>query len=344
VLDGLLADFGGLIRSVAWVRPPAAVRYRPGARRSVAVASPDGLVAPSGVERLVADGARVVYTVCGHAFVWTPALRLVEQAETTTSLSPQCASASYRPLWAMNTLALAGDRVAHGLIGGGNTTFWRLQATTLTRRRPGYTLAAGLATTGTPRHDFVGDLAGSGSLLVFSSRDEEWVGGACCRVATVTQRIVRAGASGCPCTTIASEPGPFVPQDVDRARIAAVGDNAVVLLDGDGKRLLTVDVEARAAQLSGRNLVALVGTRLTHFDASTGTELHAWPLAGSPSLQDAARGLVAYVIDAQVHLLRLSDGRDAVVAPGTLARFVDAGLVYADGPRLRLVLFEQLPL
>ena len=39
-----------------------------------------------------------------------------------------------------------------------------------------------------------------------------------------------------------------------------------------------------------------------------------------------------------------ADGADRVVAAGTAARFLDAGLVYADGPRLRLVPFEMLPL
>jgi hypothetical protein len=61
-------------------------------------------------------------------------------------------------------------------------------------------------------------------------------------------------------------------------------------------------------------------------------------------LDDAARGLAVYVLDGEIHVLRLIDGADRVVAKGTLARFLDAGLVYADGSTLRLVPFEQLPL
>jgi hypothetical protein len=45
-----------------------------------------------------------------------------------------------------------------------------------------------------------------------------------------------------------------------------------------------------------------------------------------------------------VHLLRLSDDQDATVATGTLARFMDTGLVYADGVHVHLVSFDQLPL
>ena len=35
---------------------------------------------------------------------------------------------------------------------------------------------------------------------------------------------------------------------------------------------------------------------------------------------------------------------DLVVAAGSQARFMDAGLVYADGTRLNVVPFERLPL
>jgi hypothetical protein len=45
-----------------------------------------------------------------------------------------------------------------------------------------------------------------------------------------------------------------------------------------------------------------------------------------------------------VHLLRLADGADRLVGPGTLARFMDAGLVYADGARIHLIPYDGLPL
>ena len=57
-----------------------------------------------------------------------------------------------------------------------------------------------------------------------------------------------------------------------------------------------------------------------------------------------AHGLAVYVLDAQVHLLQLADGADRTVGSGTLARFADAGLVYADGARVRLTPFGRLPL
>jgi hypothetical protein len=45
-----------------------------------------------------------------------------------------------------------------------------------------------------------------------------------------------------------------------------------------------------------------------------------------------------------VHLLRLADGADAPVEPGAHARFMDMGLVYADGSRVQLVPYAALPL
>jgi hypothetical protein len=104
------------------------------------------------------------------------------------------------------------------------------------------------------------------------------------------------------------------------------------------------------------------------YDVRTGALLHRWPLPqvwtgpdcgfhcgpnpncwygcdpGTLVLEDAARGLVAYVLEKQVHVLRLADGAVTVVAKGTVARFMDDGLVYADGSRLHLVPFGALPL
>jgi hypothetical protein len=52
---------------------------------------------------------------------------------------------------------------------------------------------------------------------------------------------------------------------------------------------------------------------------------------------DAARGLAAYTLDGKLHLLRLADGKDSVVGYASEARFMDSGLVYADGSRIHLV-------
>ena len=60
-------------------------------------------------------------------------------------------------------------------------------------------------------------------------------------------------------------------------------------------------------------------------------------------LEDSARGLVTYVIGKQVHVLRLEDGADVVVSPGQTSGFIESGLVYANGAKLLLVRFDELP-
>jgi hypothetical protein len=72
--------------------------------------------------------------------------------------------------------------------------------------------------------------------------------------------------------------------------------------------------------------------RLQHFAESPRTLQH---LKGGGSL-DALSG-------ASLHLLRLADGADVVVSRGQTSGFTDSGLVIADGSRLRLVRFDQLP-
>jgi hypothetical protein len=149
---------------------------------------------------------------------------------------------------------------------------------------------------------------------------------------------------------------------VDDGRIVAGGDNEVLVMSTAGERMLSLSVRASAARLSGRDLVVVVRGALLHHDAASGQLLHEWPLPDVPSgqrcatpnihrcsdprlmLEGAANGLVTYVADKRVHLLRLTDGSDVVVGQGQAAGFVDSGLVYADGPRLRLVRFEALPI
>lgn len=338
-------ELGGRFFDVAWTQTAAGSRFRLPAPRRLATATPDGLEARWEIKQLAADGGRVAFAACGHVFVWTPARQEVAQTEASASLSPRCSDRAV--ISSTYSLAIADDKVSFGLIGGGNTTFWWLGGTTTAPPRTAFTLKEGSATTASPRTGFVADLAGSGPLLIFSSVDQEWVGGQCCSIRTIRQAIVRTGAVGCPCAVLASEPGPFVLHDVDEGRIVAAGDNAVVLLDGEGQRLLHVFARARGAQLSGSDLVLVVGNELRHYDAASGGLIRSWAISEGDAfrLQDVARGLVAYVHSGwQVHLLRLADGADAVVAPGTLARFTDAGLVHADGARLRLVSFDRLPL
>jgi hypothetical protein len=158
---------------------------------------------------------------------------------------------------------------------------------------------------------------------------------------------------------VVESPGPLYPADVNEGRIVAYGTNETVLLDRNGNRLLSLPVSPLAAQLAGTDLVLLMPGQLRDYDTRSGALLHTWPMPAVPSgpecalrycsnpdlaLNDAARGLVAYTLNDQVHVLRLADGTDRTVATGFDPRFMDDGLVYANNARINLVLYDQLPL
>ncbi len=357
--------YGGVILGFTWTPKPVGVRYRKPARRTLATVSRDELTAPWPIESLASDGQRVAYVACGHVFVWTPSTRAVVQAEPVASMAPNCQEANYHASYSVYSLALASGRVAFGAVQGNQIHSWWLGGTVLGRRPSVFELGHGYATLGSPYNTgpVIGELAGAGDLLVFGSWIEQVLGGQFGPVVTTSENVERAGPGGCPCPTIASSPGPLASLDVDGGRIVAGGDNATWLLDSNGSWLLTLPVSPLAAQLSGSDLVVFVRGELRDYDAGSGALRHVWPLpdvasgrecatpnldrCNSPTalvLEDAARGLVTYLLDGQVHLLRLADGADTTVAAGTRARFMGAGLVYADGASLQLIPFARLPL
>jgi hypothetical protein len=355
--------YGGDLWNLAWTRGPSGSHYRLPQPRVLAAISGDGLTAWP-VTRLAADGDRVAYISCDHVFVWRPTAQTVVQAEPSSSLNPLCASPSFSANFAFYTLGLSGDRIAYAFVFGGSGKSCGLECERIGDPASffGNTTFGGFC--GYDRCDQgFGDLTGGGGLLVFSTWDKT----STCPGAPREQEIRRLdyrGDTGWSNALIAKTPGPLVPFDVDAGRIVAGGNNATVLYDASGTQLLSVPVSPLAAQLSGSDLVILVRGQLLVYDAVTGARLHAWPVPDVPSgaecgsiysgtwecrgteliLEDAAHGLAAYVVDGQVHVIQLQNGTDMTIGKGSIARFVDAGLVYADGARIQLIPFDQLPL
>jgi Tol biopolymer transport system component len=358
-------NFGGSISDFVWTRPPASARFQQAQPRTLANVSESGLEAPWAVTRIATDGDRMAYVSCNHIFVWTPQRRQVVQADPWAGMNANCSTPdnSYYVAFWIYSLALSGDRIAWGELQGNMGQEWSIGAGSLSQpddfRLFGSVGSASGCAVG---NGGLGDLVGSGSLLVFSRwRDEP----RCPRARTLEQHLYRADTGGCPCLELANAPGPLAPFDVDAGRIVAGGENATVILDGTGHQLLAVPVSPLAAQLTGTQLVVLVQGGLQVYDASTGVLQQSWRLPDVPSggecgaphsgawdchwdarlfLEDAANGLVAYVLDKQVHLLRFTDGADRVVTAGTLARFTSEGLVVVIGRRMELTPFEALPL
>jgi len=358
---------------IAWTAPPPGLRYRaPVSLDPVAAGNELRLRAPVG--DLAADGGKIAYRACGSIGVWRAGTAEVTPVRVD---APLCAP-KYR---GFNNLTLAGDVVGYGTDEGGNAQVVALQLSTVGDARAVTTVSGFNGTRGNPLG--VGFLLGKGPLVVFST----WASGCNfpgmqCPDPAGPQPLWRvplplAGAClgtgselGPPCRRIAD--GPVAPLAVDGGRVVVSRpDGSLVLLDGEGRELLSLPFAPGAvlgAELAGGDLVVLVQAELRDYDPTTGALLHAWPLPDVPSggfcgtelwrcgrprlvLEDATRGLALYLLDGHVHLLRLSDGADAVVVDGSVAQLEDAGLFYAYERagdawpgRIRFVPFDELPL
>jgi hypothetical protein len=355
------ASYGGRIVSLAWTRSPARLRYR-------AAAPVQGLYAGGEVARLAADGSVVAFSACNSVYAWKPP---AGQASLVDA-NPYGATLCFPPADRVQVydLAVSRDLIAFGRTYGSLSPRMALYE----RQLPAGIRQLADGFTGVGSHTYgVGTLAGADGVLVYSSwrgRDQTVEGG----VIVMSQVIYRDGAA------IASSPGLAEPLDLDGGRIVVAhafwADGtwqsrrpSLALLDGTGFELLSLPVDAAAAQLAGRDLVVAVPGRLLDYDAESGELVHTWPLADVPSepdclfwssptcpgfpvglatrglvLQDAARGIAAYTLDGKLHLLRLADGRDVVVATANEARFLDAGLAYSDLARVHFLPNAAFPL
>jgi WD40 repeat protein len=336
--------YGGQIVSAAWTTASRGVRYR-------SPQTVDGAFAGGPVQEIGADGGRVAFIACGGVSVWTPATGAV----TPIAPAPECRATYSRGH--DYSLGLAGDRVVWWEKGWGLCFQWAARQATIGSAP--FDLDHGSGCLGSPPVIGSGTALGAGSLLVRSSWKTHYGNAG---MVVDQQTVERVDGPGCPCP-LSSSPGPYTPLDVDAGRIVVSGQNETRILAADGTMLLSLPVPTLAAQLSGSDLVLATGGALRVYDALSGVLRTTWPLPAQPAGHDCdlfgdpscfptapltlgglSHGLAAYVVDRQVHLLRLADGADRVVGPGTLPRFMDAGLVYADGARIRLVPFERLRL
>jgi hypothetical protein len=314
------------------------------------------------VQELAADGNRVAYGFCGQLVAWwQPGSRHGGKFGTPANFqcpSPSCCAFDY-------SLAVAGDHVAWAANEGGIQTNSLVSVASFAHAStPELVAFVGACCRGEPTGEGrLGFVVGQGSTLVFTS----WIlcgdpGAPSCGLGSksvtssdVTQVMLPlTGGTTCPtrpwtCKRVTTGASLLGAVSTDSGRIAIVrADGSLVVVDLSGNRLGIVQPgfygSVVAAELWQQDLVVLTQGHLVQLDAATGFFVRQWPLPIVPSggpcrrvpcgqsslrLEDAARGLAAYTYAGAVHLLRLSDGRDVVAGPGTAARFVDSGLVYA---------------
>jgi hypothetical protein len=348
--------YGGGIVSVAWWRAPARLRYTKPKVTST------GLLADGPVLQLATDGPSIAFaTTCNRVSLWRPStgFRFTSgPAPVVTGAAPNC---DWGDRWDLYSLAVAGDRLVYGFNLGGLSSFWSIRQLTASAPGTEAQLDGAYGPLGGPWQHALGTVVGSGSLVAYSTWDEANVLPAP-PFRVTKQTIMRAEPNGCPCPALATTPGPLVPFDASGDRIVASGDNETIVYDRDGNQLLSLPLAALGAQLDGGDLVVLLPHELREYDIGSGRlllssllpDVESGSECGSPHycdrkrprllLEDARRGLVTYVLDGKVHIRRLADSADAVVAPGSLARFFDGGLAFAYGARVSVVPWADLPL
>jgi hypothetical protein len=313
------------------------------------------------VQNLAADGSRIAYSFCGQLVAWwAPGSRTGGRFGPPAQFTCPPPSSPER----VYSLAVAGGQVGWAVNYGGIQTNSWIKVVTFAQPANVRIVASQVAccrgsTLGEGRMGFV---VGQGSQLAFT----QWQlcgdpGAPSCGigaraiVASSVYSVALPPAAGttCPnepfqCTQLGTAPSLVGAISADSGRLALLqSDGSLAVVDANGANLSYHNASSGvtlAAELAGSDLVQLTQGNLMHFDALTGFIQHTWPVANVTSggicrrlpcptqlltLEDTAGGLVAYTLQGQVHVLRLSDGRDVVVAAGTTARFVTQGLVYA---------------
>ena len=331
---------------------------------------------------LAADGRRAAFVFCNQLVgTWRPG------AANVTRLGPLAQWTCPPPRGLERTFGIgaAGDRVAWVASAGGNV-YTNLVFLVVLSKPHTLTIAAetdyccrGLD----PDPNRMGDVYGSGGLLVFSSRVKCGdLGAPACPGSTrtvVSQTMWRLRrppfAAQCvnkpgPCVqlTTAAPNATLRPLSVSAGRVLLLNNGVLELRNASGaitRQFGGVAGVMRGADLMANRVLVLVPAALRVYNAGTGALVRTRALpnvtsagvCGMPpcptaalQLQDAARGLVAYTLSGKLHLLRLRDGRNKVVATADTARFGSRGLFYAYAgaapwvSRIRFVPWTGLPL
>jgi len=350
--------FGALVATVVAVSAVHAAQSAP----ALVQVTPHELRLSQPLAALAAGGGRAAFAFCNQLVgTWRPG------ATNVTRLGPvaQWTCPPPRGLERTFSMALAGNRVAWAVSAGGNVYSNLVFLVVLSHP---HTLTVAAETDYCCRGldadpNRMGDVYGEGGFIVFSSRVKcgDGPGAPACAgpgrtVVSQTVWKLRQPPLSAPCV---NKPGPCVeltssapnatvrPLAVSAGRVLLLNNGILELRNTSGlstRQFAGVPAVMRGADLMSNRVLVLVPGKLRVYNAYTGALVRTRPLpnvtsagvCGMPpcpvvalQMLDAARGLVAYTLAGKLHLLRLRDGRNRVVARAADARFGSTGLFYA---------------
>jgi Tol biopolymer transport system component len=299
------------------------------------------------VVSLAADGSRVALEPLAPATeVWDPAAGSIVRFHGSSNVG--------RDEPSLLQVGLAGDRVGWGRAPSNARDSEHVATATTEFPAPVYLYPSGI--TGS----MLGDLVGHDGLLVFDS----WHASCTSLLSLCTLGPKTNGSlwrlDGPEAVQIASSDTGLTPRSVDAGRILVDhGDGTMDIRTADGTLVRSFSFNpalVEGARLQGDDLVVQTPTAIEVTDASTGQFVRRWLIPASNAvLTDLQDGIAVLVAGTDIHLLRLQDGKDAVIhTPSSgpvLAQLESPGLYYSyttDDPkypgRVSFVPNDQLPL
>jgi hypothetical protein len=265
------------------------------------------------IEAIAMDGSWLAYAVeggstCTRVFAW----HVLSGSAARVSGRGTCSGDSTSTGGGVTQIAVAGTRLAWIVNMGGNTESADVLFTASVPR-PNEKLVASVLRTGdvdgTLTGGWLDGLVGGGDRIAVDQFTTSMTG------SVVNAALRRLDGE---LTTIAVGSGTLRAASLDEHRIAVLrADQKIALYDTEtGRLLLTVaPSSAREVALRKDYVVVLTRTRTIEiFNARTGAPVRALRVAAGAAKLDAHSGIAAYAAGRTVHVLRLADGKDAVLA------------------------------
>jgi hypothetical protein len=279
------------------------------------------------IESIAMDGSRLAYavksTACTKVVVWN----VRTQSAAVVSGKGTCAADSTSTGGGVTAIAVAGTRVAWIVNEGGNTEsgddLYTSSLPGWKERRVASVLRTG-DVDGTLKGSWLTGLVGGGDRIALNQFTTDASG----TVATAALQRLDVGLA-----TIAAGKTTLRAASLDQHRIAVIrSDQKVALYDSDSGRLLLTVSPSSVREVALRQDYIVVFTKertIEIFNARTGAPVRTLPVAPGASKLDVHSGIAAYAVGRTVHVLRLIEGRDAVLA--TAPRAIQSLEIEAPG-------------